>query len=134
MVIACDGAGSRVRKASGITSEGEETADTMMTIHFHADLRPVVGPNTGMLHWILDPVARGFMICYDIEQNHVLIHNIDPNRDPISSFSPDKCMDIVKAAIGQDIPVDFQCSMPWVLRRKVANQYYRGRVVLAGGQ
>jgi 2-polyprenyl-6-methoxyphenol hydroxylase-like FAD-dependent oxidoreductase len=85
-----------------------------------------------MLHWILDPEARGFIIAYDIEYNHVLIHNIDPNRDPIASFSPDKCMDIVRAAIGQDIPVDFQCSMPWVLRRKVANQYFSGRVVLAG--
>lgn len=103
-----------------------------MTIHFNADLRRVVGKNTGMLHWIMDPEARGFIIAYDIEFNHVLIHNIDPERDPIASFSPDKCMDIVRAAIGADIPIDFQCSMPWVLRRKVANQYYSGHVVLAG--
>jgi 2-polyprenyl-6-methoxyphenol hydroxylase-like FAD-dependent oxidoreductase len=104
----------------------------MMTIHFHADLRPVVGGNTGMLHWILDPEARGFLIAYDIEENHVLIHNIDPTRDPIASFSPDKCLEIVRAAVGRDIPIDFQCSMPWVLRRSVANQYFQGRAVLAG--
>lgn len=132
LVIACDGANSRVRKSVGIQSEGEETADTMMTIHFNADLRRVVGKNTGMLHWILDPEARGFIIAYDIEENHVLIHNIDPERDPIASFDPNRCMDIVKAAIGKDIPIDFQCSMPWVLRRKVASQYFKGRVVLAG--
>lgn len=41
-------------------------------------------------------------------------------------------MEIVRAAIGCDIPVDFNCSMPWILRRKVANNYYRGRAVLAG--
>lgn len=77
LVVGCDGANSRVRKSVGITSEGEETADTMITIHFSADLRPVVGDKVGMLYWILDPEARGFIISYDIEYNHVLIHNID---------------------------------------------------------
>ncbi|GMK58855.1 hypothetical protein CspeluHIS016_0602970 [Cutaneotrichosporon spelunceum] len=132
LVVGCDGANSRVRKAVGITSEGEETADTMITIHFSADLRPVVGDKVGMLYWILDPEARGFIISYDIEYNHVLIHNIDPEVTPLATFTPEKCMDIVRAAIGRDVPVDFNCSMPWILRRKVANNYYRGRAVLAG--
>lgn len=132
LVVGCDGANSRVRKAAGITSEGEETADTMITIHFSADLRPVVGDKVGMLYWILDPEARGFIISYDIEYNHVLIHNIDPEVTPLATFTPEKCMNIVRAAIGCDIPVDFNSSMPWILRRKVANNYYRGRAVLAG--
>lgn len=131
LIVGADGANSAVRERTGIASEGEQTADVMMTIHFHADLRPVVGANVGMLHWILDPEARGFLIAYDLDCNHVLIHNVAPD-DALASYTPDKCMRIVRAAIGADVPFDFQCSMPWILTRKVAKQYYRGNVVLAG--
>lgn len=48
-----------------------------MTIHFSADLRPVVKERVGMLHWIFDPAARGFVIAYDLGGNQVLIHNFD---------------------------------------------------------
>jgi hypothetical protein len=51
--------------------------DTMMTIHFNADLRPVVGEQVGMLHWIMDPEVSGFIIGYDLDRNQVLICNFD---------------------------------------------------------
>lgn len=49
----------------------------MMTIHINADLRPVVGKRVGMLHWISDPLAPGFIIAYDLSDNQVLITNFD---------------------------------------------------------
>lgn len=49
----------------------------MMTIHFNADLRPVIGQKVGMLHWIMDPAAAGFIIGYDLGGNQVLISNFD---------------------------------------------------------
>jgi hypothetical protein len=49
----------------------------MMTIHFNADLRPVVGKQVGMLHWIMDPEVSGFIIAYDLDGNQVLICNFD---------------------------------------------------------
>jgi hypothetical protein len=49
----------------------------MMTIHFNARLRPVVGQRVGMLHWILDPSVSGFIISYDMDGNQVLICNFD---------------------------------------------------------
>ena len=48
-----------------------------MTIHFNANLRPIVGKNPGMLHWIMDPEVSGFIIGYDLEGNQVLICNFD---------------------------------------------------------
>jgi len=29
-----------------------------MTMHFTADVRSLVGPRTGMLHWTFEPTAR----------------------------------------------------------------------------
>lgn len=49
----------------------------MMTIHFNANLRPIVGERVGMLHWIMDPEASGFIIAYDLSGNAVLISNFD---------------------------------------------------------
>lgn len=51
--------------------------ETMMTIHFSADLRPVVKDRVGMLHWITDPAVSGFIIAYELSGNQVLICNFD---------------------------------------------------------
>lgn len=48
-----------------------------MTIHFNADLRPVVKDRVGMLHWITDPACSGFIIAYSLTGNQVLISNFD---------------------------------------------------------
>jgi hypothetical protein len=49
----------------------------MMTIHFNADLRPIVKEQVGMLHWVMDPLVSGFIIAYDLSGNQVLICNFD---------------------------------------------------------
>lgn len=99
-LVGCDGAKSQVRRCLGIETEGEDgcefvaisqlvvvvsrlalvtddSDETMMTIHFNADLRPVVKDRVGMLHWIVDPACSGFIIAYDLGGNQVLISNFD---------------------------------------------------------
>ena len=51
--------------------------ETMMTIHFNANLRPLLGEHVGMLHWVMDPEVSGFIIGYDLGDNQVLICNFD---------------------------------------------------------
>lgn len=58
----------------------------MMTIHFNADLRPVIGDRVGMLHWIMDPETSGFIIGYDLSGNLVLICNFDVST-PFATIS-----------------------------------------------
>lgn len=58
-----------------------------MTIHFNADLRPILGQDrVGMLHWVMDPLVSGFVIGYDLSQNQVLICNFDVRLLPASRF------------------------------------------------
>lgn len=63
--------------------------ETMMTIHFNANLRPIVGERVGMLHWIMDPEASGFIIAYDLSGDSVLISNFDVSctRENITSWA-----------------------------------------------
>ncbi len=131
-VIACDGAKSRVRQYLDVASEGEDSYETMMTIHFHADLRPIVGSNVGILHWVMDPEVSGFVIAYDLGGNQVLICNFDPEIHPVSDWNEELCLHTLRAAIGKDAQIKVQSWRPWVLSRKVAKKYRVGNVFLAG--
>ncbi|KAL6157065.1 hypothetical protein ACJQWK_06564 [Exserohilum turcicum] len=131
-VIACDGAKSKVREFMGIESDGEDSYETMMTIHFSANLREVVGDRVGMLHWLFDPMASGFIIAYDLSGNAVLISNFDSDKYPVESWSEDLCRQVLKGAIGKDVSPTVLSYRPWILSRKVAKSYRQGNVFLAG--
>ncbi|KAI3096014.1 hypothetical protein CBS147333_9650 [Penicillium roqueforti] len=131
-VVACDGAKSAVRNFLGIESEGEDSYETMMTIHFNADLRPILEEQVGMLHWVMDPLVSGFIIAYDLSGNQVLICNFDSKKCPIESWNEEYCRKVVDAAIGATVKYDILSFRPWILSRKVAKFYRDSRVFLAG--
>ncbi|CAG7952011.1 unnamed protein product [Penicillium salamii] len=130
-VVACDGAKSAVRNFLGIESEGEDSYETMMTIHFNADLRPILEEQVGMLHWVMDPLVSGFIIAYDLSGNQVLICNFDSKKCPIESWNEEYCRKVVDAAIGATVKYDILSFRPWILSRKVAKFYRDSRVFLS---
>ncbi|KAJ5995669.1 hypothetical protein N7481_002646 [Penicillium waksmanii] len=131
-LVACDGRKSRVREIMGIPSEGEVSDETMMTIHFNANLRSVVGDRAGMLFWIMDPTGAGFIIGYDLDGTQVHISQVDATKQPIDSWTDDLCQAKIRAAIGQDIPFDILSVRPWVFRRQIAQTFQRGNIFLVG--
>ncbi|OJK02205.1 hypothetical protein ASPACDRAFT_1854192 [Aspergillus aculeatus ATCC 16872] len=131
-LVACDGAKSAVRRFLGVESEGEDSYETMMTIHINANLYPIVQDRVGMLHWVMDPEVSGFIIGYDLGGNQVLICNFDSQKYPVESWNESLCRKTVDAAIGTHIPYDVLSYRPWILSRKVAKSYRINRVLLAG--
>lgn len=148
-VVACDGAKSTVRSALNIASSGEDSFETMMTIHFRADITQVLGDRVGMLFWMFDPAASGFIIGYDLKGELVLITNFDVSRFhmcrltedlaepfiqstrwPVEKWTEQHAHDVVMATIGKQIPIEVLSFRPWVLSRKVAEIYQDGRVFL----
>ncbi|KGO75027.1 Monooxygenase, FAD-binding [Penicillium italicum] len=132
-LIACDGRRSKVRELLGIESESEDSDQTMMTIHFNANLRPVVGDRVGMLYWIMDPVAAGFIIGYDLDGIQVHISQVDVEQHPVESWTEDMCRAKIRGAIGKDdVPFNVLSYRPWVFRRQVAITFQEGNIFLAG--
>ncbi|KAL4803985.1 FAD binding domain-containing protein [Aspergillus unguis] len=131
-LIACDGRKSRVRELLEISSEGEDSDQTMMTVHFSSNLRPVVGDRVGMLHWIMDPIAAGFIIAYDLSGTQVHISEVDTSQCPVESWTEEMCRAKVRAAIGQDVLFDILSFRPWVFRRQIAETFQKGNIFLAG--
>lgn len=48
-----------------------------MSIHFKANLRPVVKDRTGILYWVMNPLGSGVIIAHDLSGNLVMLHNFD---------------------------------------------------------
>lgn len=102
----------------------------MMTIHFNANLRPVLGDSTGMLFWIMDPVAAGFIIGYDLDGTQVHISQVDVTQQPIESWTEEMSRAKIRDAVGQDIPFDILSVRPWIFRRQVAMTFQKGNAFL----
>lgn len=101
-----------------------------MTIHFSANLRPVVGDRVGMLYWIMDPIAAGFIIGYDLGDTQVHISEVDTAEYPVESWTEEMCRAKVRAAIGQDVSFDILSFRPWVFRRQIAKTFQKGNILL----
>ncbi|KAL3300028.1 FAD binding domain-containing protein [Colletotrichum asianum] len=124
--------GVRSHSASETPSLTNCPDETMMTIHFEANLAPIVRERLGMLHWITDPACSGFIITYDLRGDHVLISNFDSEKYKAESWTQQLARSTVPAAIGQDVPFEVKSFRPWVLSRKVAKHYRQGRAFLIG--
>jgi 2-polyprenyl-6-methoxyphenol hydroxylase-like FAD-dependent oxidoreductase len=129
-VIACDGRRSEVRQALNIPTEGEDSDQTMMTIHFNADLRSVVKERVGMLYWILDPAAAGFIIGYNLDGNQVHISQVEVTQHPVETWTEEMCRTKIQSAIGQNVPFEIFSFRPWVFRREIATTFQVGNVFL----
>lgn len=77
----CDGAKSAVRSNLRVECDGETSVETMMTIHFKADITGVLKDKVGMLHWCTDPAVSGFIIAYDPRGDMVLISNFNVSTE-----------------------------------------------------
>ena len=132
-LLAADGAGSPIRKALDIEPVGPPRLAAFLTIHFAADLRPLVAGRPAVLYWICDPSARGTFIAHDIDREWVFMHSLDPDRESPVDYPEARCAEIVRRAIGRaDVDFEIRTLSPWTMSAQVAARYREGRVFLLG--
>lgn len=59
-----------------------------------------------------------------------MLIEIQSKKYPVETWSKASCREVLRHAIGKDIPFEVLSFRPWVLSRKVARDYRRGRVFL----
>ncbi len=132
-LIAADGASSAIRRQMGIEMEGPDVLQHFITVHFHADLSPLIGDKTGILHWTMAPSATATLISYDDSQNWVLMHACPPGEEDTALYDEARCHDLIRAALGDaDVSVSIKTINPWVMTAQVAAHYRKGRAFLMG--
>ena len=132
-VIAADGAASRVRAWLGIPMEGPDVLQSFVMIHVSADLRSLVADRPATLYWTMDPDARGVLVAHDAGATWVLMKDWDPDTEDLASFTPERCADLFRAAVGTDeLDVTVEHVRPWRMTCQIAERYAEGRVFLVG--
>lgn len=131
-VVACDGAGSRLRDAAGIEMVGPTSLQKLITIYFTANLDRVLGGRLGPVHWIAGPDVRGVLIGFDLSKTWAFMVPYDEPHGP-RDYTIDVANAIVRKAIG-DPSIAFEVNSVghWNMSAQVANTYRRGRLFLAG--
>ena len=132
-LLACDGAGSPVRRAVGIEPVGPRAIQSFVMVHLDADFRAVVGATPGVLYWICDPGSGGAFVAHDIDREWVYMYPFDPDVDDPSAFTTERAETMVRAALDDaDVEFSVRACATWVMTAQVAERYREGRVLLVG--
>jgi len=132
-LIGADGAGSPVRKSTGIEMIGPAGLQSFVAIHFRGNLRKYVGDRLGALHFVMDPAASGTFIAHDIDHESVFMVGFDPGGESIEDYSNERCAHLVRNAIGDDTAdIEIVGAGTWHMTAQVAERFRDRRVFLVG--
>ena len=132
-LLACDGAGSPVRRWLGIEPLGPARLQSFVMTHFTANLRGLVGPEPGVLYWVCDPASGGTFVSHGLESEWVYMYGFDPDVEDPASFTPERCEKLVRAALADpEVDLDVVAVAPWHMTAQIAEHYRDRRVFLAG--
>jgi len=132
-LLAADGAGSSVRKWTGVEMIGPAGLQSFVAIHFRGSLRHYVGDRLGALHFVMDPEASGTFIAHDIDNESVFMLPFDPNTESVNDYNNERCAHIVRNAIGDNsADIEIVGAGTWHMTAQVAESMRQGRVFLMG--
>ncbi|MET9888229.1 FAD-dependent monooxygenase [Streptomyces sp. NPDC006430] len=134
-LVAADGVHSGVREALGIKTSGPGTVGTpKMNILFRADLGRYTQGRSFVLCTVTNPQAPGMLVTVDGAKSWVFHTEYDPAAGQApADFTPDRCRDLIRAAIGDPgLDVEVLSVLPWRVRGLLADRFRDGRVFLIG--
>ncbi len=132
-LLAADGAGSSVRKWSGIEMDGPAGLQSFVAMHVRGNLRHVVADRPGALHFVMDPAAAGTFIAHDIDNEWVFMTSFDPSTETVADYDTDRCAAMVRRAIGDPTAaIEVVGAGTWHMTAQVATSMRAGRVFLVG--
>jgi 2,4-dichlorophenol 6-monooxygenase len=129
-LLACDGAGSSVRRKAGLCMEGPASLARFLTIYFDADLRDLLIDREGPLYWVAGPDVRGFFIWFDFERTWAFLAPI--GDAPADSFNEAAARGIVRKAIGENRDITLAGTTVWNMSAQVADRFMDERIMLLG--
>jgi len=132
-LIAADGAASTVRRVLGIGAWTLPPTHHYLNLYVHADLTAQVTGRTFSQCEIANDTVRGLIASKNNTDEWSFHVEYDPARESAADYTEQRCVDLVRAAIGTaDVEVKLLSRSAWDTRVQVADAYRAGRVFLAG--
>jgi putative polyketide hydroxylase len=131
-LVAADGATSPVREALGVTSWTLEPTHHYLNLFVNADLAGLVAGRTFSQCEVANDAVRCLILSKNNTDEWSFHVEYDPARESIADYPEQRCVGLVRAAIGADVAVKLLARSAWDTGVHVADDYRRGRVFLAG--
>jgi putative polyketide hydroxylase len=131
-LIAADGGASPVRQALGVTSWTLEPTHHYLNLFVNADLAGLVAGRTFSQCEVANDTVRCLILSKNNTDEWSFHVEYDPERESIGDYPEQRCVELVRAAIGADVDVKLLARSAWDTGVHVADDYRRGRVFLAG--
>jgi putative polyketide hydroxylase len=132
-VVAADGGRSTVRSMLDIGTAGPGAIGNSVSILVHADLADRVADRLAVIYKVARPDPSAFFAAVDNDRRWLLMKARDPQTEPEDLFTEAICLDLVRAALGDDrIPLEFKGRWFFQPSAMVADSFRAGRVFLAG--
>ncbi len=132
-LVAADGAGSFVRRALGIDMEGARSLAHVVNCYFNAEIEPLLGDRTGVLHFVSSPRARGVLQPLDARGRWLCQINVKEPDWSAEVFTDERAVQWVRDAVGvADLDVEMRSIGFWRMNATVAERLVQGRVLLCG--
>ena len=130
-LVACDGAGSRIRQQLGIPFVGKMLDFSLSAmIHIpHLELEP---PMSGGERYILIGRSGAWAVFTSVDGRHMWRITVVGSQDRLDASTYDIGADIRRALGSDDIPFEVLRLIPWRRSQCNAASYRSGRVLLAG--
>lgn len=132
-VVAADGGRSTVRSLLGVGTSGPGPIGNSLSILVHADLGDRVQDRLATIYKVAHPHESAFFAVVDNDRRWLLMMARDPDTQPENTFTEEHCLDLVRAAVGDDsVALEFKHRWFFQPTALVADSFRVGRTFLAG--
>lgn len=131
-LVATDGAGSPVRRALGIETDGPGDLGHFVNTLFRANYGRHLADRPAVLYHALGTDFFEFFVAVNGDDLWLMHHFLQPGQTP-EDFPASRMEEIIRYVSGiPEVPVEVLRLSPWVMSPKVAKTWKAGRVFLAG--
>ncbi|CAM5681184.1 hypothetical protein SAVIM338S_07338 [Streptomyces avidinii] len=131
-LVDAGGTDGRVRSRLGIPFEGH-TLGHFVTVRFIANLQNETRGRKFIMCYTVNPLLHGSLMPLDNSEDWLLHVKHDPEKEPLESFTPERCAELIRAATGvRNLDPDVLQVNAWAGEAKTAGRFSDGRVFLVG--
>jgi putative polyketide hydroxylase len=133
-LVAADGVHSPVREALDIATAGYGALPIYVVfVYFRAPWRGfVAGLGEGDAVQIENPSVQGIFVPVVGDQGMFITTYYPAKGETAAQFTPQRCREMIRNAVGEDIDVEILQVTPWQPYEQVANRFRCGRILLVG--
>lgn len=130
-LLACEGAGSGIRKALGIAMPGE-TLSNVTSVFFRAKFNGDTTEKPPLLTWIYNPGFAGVLINH-LHDEYILMTTYFPPAQDHADFDSTYWRQAIPKALGvTPTHLDIVSCGHWAMTEQVASRFRQGRIFLVG--